>query len=65
YSYTLDEETTDNFGNILVEGEQYLPVVLTASAAMESNQKQFTNALSDISQAQPFVFHLKPKNNQN
>jgi uncharacterized coiled-coil protein SlyX len=40
------DSTTDNFGNALIEGKKYLPVVLAFSNAPEEEIYQYTNALS-------------------
>ena len=48
--------STDNFGNRLMDGTSYIPAVLTASLAEESNQDQFLNALSDINATNDFKY---------
>lgn len=55
----LKPETTDVFGNRLVEGNSYYPVVLAMSAALEENLDQFTNALSDYNKAVSFIYGSK------
>jgi len=40
------DNTTDNFGNALIAGKKYLPVVLAFSNAPEEEVYQYTNALS-------------------
>jgi hypothetical protein len=55
----LKPETTDVFGNRLVEGNSYYPVVLSVSTALEENLDQFTNALSDYNKALSFVYGNK------
>lgn len=40
--------TTDNFGNMLINGDEYMPVILAVSTATEENQSKFTNALSSV-----------------
>jgi len=44
----IGSNTTDNFGNTLKPGYSYLPVILSASKALEENLSQFINALSDM-----------------
>lgn len=39
--------TTDNFGNMLVDGQEYIPIILSASMATDENLSKFTNALSE------------------
>lgn len=40
--------TTDNFGNMLINGDDYMPVILAVSTATEENQSKFTSALSSV-----------------
>lgn len=56
WAVDLGPQTTDNFGNPLIQGNSYVPVVLTVSTAAEENLKQFTNALSDFTMTEPFVY---------
>ncbi|NOQ72950.1 MAG: hypothetical protein GQ574_13155 [Crocinitomix sp.] len=58
FSVTLDEKTTDNYGNQLIPGEEYTPVVLSYSLAEATNAAQFTNALSDFANTNSFTFKL-------
>lgn len=39
----FDASTTDNFGNLLVSGKSYIPVILSFSIAEEDNLSKFTN----------------------
>lgn len=50
------EATTDNFGNMLIKGNKYLPVVLSVSTAVEENQAQYTNAISDLNKITPVTY---------
>jgi hypothetical protein len=50
------EDTTDNFGNRLLNEIEYIPVILTMTTASEDDQKQFTNALSDFEKTSPFTY---------
>ncbi|MEE1944502.1 hypothetical protein VRU48_05240 [Pedobacter sp. KR3-3] len=56
----IHENTTDNFGNPLVKGASYIPVVL-AYANMEDQNGQFTNALSAFETTSPFIYTPKTK----
>ena len=47
YAAFIKDDTTDNFGNPLVPGKKYMPVVLTYSTAAEEILSQFTNAMSN------------------
>lgn len=47
----IEPGTTDNFGNLLMEGQTYLPIVLSAATAAEENLSKFTNTLSDTGDA--------------
>ena len=51
----IPENTTDNFGNPMVKGASYIPVVL-AYANMEELDSQFTNALSAFETTTPFIY---------
>ncbi|WP_158992503.1 hypothetical protein [Mucilaginibacter sp. L196] len=42
----IQDSSTDNFGNALIVGKKYLPVVLAVSKAMEDDLGEYTNALS-------------------
>lgn len=57
----IHENTTDNFGNPLVSGASYIPVVL-AYANMEDQDGQFINALSAFETTNPFIYTPKTKN---
>jgi hypothetical protein len=58
-SVTINESTTDNFGDMLIEGKSYIPVVLTASTASEEDLNQFTNYLSPYDTTKPFIYESK------
>ena len=58
-SVTINESTTDNFGDMLIEGKSYIPVVLTASTASEEDLDQFTNYLSPYDATTPFKYESK------
>jgi hypothetical protein len=61
----ITETTTDNFGNLLVDTNLYIPVVLSYSTALEENIAQYTNTLSDFEKLTAFNYQAKnvtPKN---
>ncbi|PTX64061.1 hypothetical protein C8N46_101671 [Kordia periserrulae] len=53
----IEPETTDNFGNRLINTKMYIPAVLSISnnASVEENA-QFTNALSDFQKTADFIY---------
>lgn len=51
--------TTDNFGNRLQEGDQYIPVVLVMPNEGEAVNKQMLGALSDFQQTSDFTYTAK------
>jgi hypothetical protein len=53
----IHENTTDNFGNMLIQGKKYIPVILSASTALEENLSQYTNSLSDFEITKSFIYH--------
>lgn len=61
----IGPDTTDNFGNLLLPGLQYVPVVLTASAEEEDNLPRFTNAISDFEDTPNFTAPSLNNNNNN
>ncbi|MFT3795821.1 hypothetical protein [Flavobacterium sp.] len=50
----ISDNTTDNFGNRLMKGKKYIPVVLSYAVTSESNKDQFTNSLSDYRATKTF-----------
>lgn len=52
----IGPDTTDNFGNPLIPGKKYLPVILSFSTDEES--QDFTNSLSDFSKTEFFTYYL-------
>ena len=44
----ISADTTDNFGNLLIDGNVYIPVILTFATEENANENSFTNALSDF-----------------
>lgn len=49
-------DTTDNFGNRLIDKGRYLPVILSYSTAAEENAADFVNALSDMAGTADFQY---------
>ncbi|MEO8533798.1 MAG: hypothetical protein ABI441_08605, partial [Flavobacterium sp.] len=62
YEVKIDPTTTDNFGNALIDGKLYIPVVLSIYSGSETNENQYNNNLSDWENEEPFPFTIK--NNQ-
>jgi len=56
YSTLIGPETTDNFGNPLIKGRSYIPVILSVSAAEDNNLAMFTNAMSEIKGVNPLIY---------
>lgn len=48
--------TTDNFGDVLISGKNYIPVILSVAGDTEQAD-QFTNALTDIGSTPPFTYN--------
>jgi hypothetical protein len=59
YEVCISPETTDNFGNPLVPGKAYLPVILTVSSDEVDTPSKFTNALSAIDKKAAFYYNQK------
>ena len=55
-SCVLESGITDNFGNMLVEGNYYTPVVLSISAENEANAVQYSNSLSAFNSTPMFKY---------
>jgi hypothetical protein len=52
----IQPETTDNFGNRLMNNHTYIPVILSYSADAPKANEQFSNAISDFQTTHKFVF---------
>ncbi|AXG74374.1 hypothetical protein DVK85_09075 [Flavobacterium arcticum] len=52
----ISADTTDNFGNLLIDNNKYIPVILTFAVEENANGNSFTNALSDFNTATPFIY---------
>ena len=61
YSALIGPETTDNFGNPLIKGRNYIPVILSVSAAEDNNLSMFTNAMSEIKGVNPLEYFPSKK----
>ncbi|NQY07939.1 MAG: hypothetical protein HRT71_00280 [Flavobacteriales bacterium] len=56
-TYTIEEHvTTDNFGNVLIPKNYYVPVVLTVCSDLELSPEQYSSALSDITTTPMFQY---------
>lgn len=59
-SYTgtlvIDDTVTDNFGNPLMEGISYIPVILSAANPARQDVNQFTNSLSAYAETKDFTY---------
>ncbi|CAM3839743.1 MULTISPECIES: hypothetical protein [Flavobacterium] len=55
----LLENTTDNFGNPLIEGNSYVPVILSVATGSISIVKQYSNSLSDFRSTATFKYSSK------
>lgn len=53
------ENTTDNFGNPLISGKLYTPVILSVAAGTEKIKAQFANAISDFKNTRDFTYSTK------
>ncbi len=58
FEVTLDDTTTDNFGNKLIVGDEYVPVVLSYSTVEASEAAEYTNALSNFVNTKSIKFSL-------
>jgi len=52
----LTNTMTDNFGNRLIKGNTYIPVIMSMSDDIASINKTITNALSDFKNTQSFTY---------
>ncbi|WP_442266821.1 hypothetical protein ACSIGC_03730 [Tenacibaculum sp. ZS6-P6] len=57
YSLEIDITTTDSFGNSLINGKQYIPVVL-AMSSKKDERFRFIGALSDAQQTDFFTYTI-------
>lgn len=59
---TILDNVTDNFGNPLIEGNQYIPVILSVATGSKSNTIQYSNSLSNFQQTKSFKYLPKKTN---
>ncbi|MEJ0103898.1 MAG: hypothetical protein WDO19_15645 [Bacteroidota bacterium] len=57
----IGDNITDNFGNPLIKGISYIPVVLTWSTELDLNFNQFRNSLSDFANTHNFTYEALHK----
>lgn len=55
----INEETTDDFGQYLIPGNKYIPVILAMCSDQEENPNQFTNSLSNYQKTEAFLYSEK------
>lgn len=55
----IQENTTDNFGNPLIEGNEYIPVVLSVASGPKKVAVQFSNSISDFKNTATFNYATK------
>lgn len=56
YVAKLEAESTDVFGNIMVKGNSYTPVVLSIPSVKYPLWTEYSNAISNAIKTKPFVF---------
>lgn len=62
WCFQIEASTTDNFGNRLLLGKEYIPSVLTvADFDSYSENQRYTNAYSEITQSGIFTYETFPK----
>ncbi|WP_289659387.1 hypothetical protein [Flavobacterium panacagri] len=59
YTVQIDNTTTDNFGNPLIEDKSYIPVVLSYYKGSENSKTKYTNSLSDWQNTTPIPYSIK------
>lgn len=57
----IDSATTDNFGNPLIEGTHYIPVVLSYYNGLAINKNKYSNILSDWENTDTFAYSTSKK----
>ncbi len=60
YTFDINVSTTDSFGNSLIAGNEYIPVVL-AMPKKKDEEVQFIGALSNIQETSVFQYTIKTK----
>ena len=56
FEFTFDDETTDVYGNPLISGNSYIPVVLAVPDVKEDELNWYASALSDISATSSIIY---------
>ncbi len=56
YTIEVNASVTDNFGNPLIDGQQYTPVIISYCIAAEENLSKFTNSWSGYQNSTPIIF---------
>lgn len=59
------ENTTDNFGNPLIEGNEYIPVIVSMASGPKKITLQFSNSISDFKNTDTFIYATKTTENNN
>jgi hypothetical protein len=57
----IADNTTDNFGNPLLDGQEYIPVVLSYASEPKSNRIQCSNSISDYENTVAFKYEISNK----
>jgi hypothetical protein len=58
YEVKIEPATTDNFGNSLIDGKLYIPVILSYYKGSETSRKQYNNNLSNWENQENFTFSI-------
>jgi hypothetical protein len=61
----ITETTTDNFGDALIDGATYIPVVLTVVNVPAEDLSQYKNSLSDYASTKPFKYKAAKPSSEN
>lgn len=56
YTIQVNAAVTDNFGNPLMDGQKYTPVIVSYCTAAEENLSKFTNSWSGYQNSTPIVY---------
>lgn len=56
YTIQVNASVTDNFGDPLIDGQQYTPVIISYCIAAEENLSKFTNSWSGYQNSTPIIF---------
>ncbi|NHN24923.1 hypothetical protein FIA58_004460 [Flavobacterium jejuense] len=61
----IQDNTTDNFGNPLIEGNEYIPVILTVASGPKKLSLQYSNSISDFKNTEAFNYSTKNTTSEN